>query len=142
MIDYFDFIKQYPDIIDIAYIGYMDTDFINHVHQMNDNNIGDKTILGIDFTRLSDLILDDKINKRDTILTKNISIGLFEETFFCIKQTDGLTICEKNNMNEKIGRFHIKINNWKGYRNLKEVEINSIKRSVLIDKILSDGKDS
>lgn len=141
MIDYFDFLKLYPGVINLNGFDYMDINIINHVQHMNKEASRDKPILGIDFTQLSDIIFDDKINNRDTILTKNIAVGLMGNIFFWIKQTDGLIICEKNNTNEKKGNFHIKICDYKGFRELKEIEIDCIKRTVLIDKILENGKD-
>lgn len=142
MIDYFDFLKQYPHIIDMKEFGYIDTNIVNQVQEMNKDVLRDKPILEIDFTRLSDLVLDDKINNRDTILTKNIVVGLMDDVLFYIKQTDELTIREINNKNEKKGNFHIQVCKHQGYRNLKEIEIDSIKRTVLIDKILENGESS
>jgi len=143
-INYFDFIKQFPESVNFNdFDGLPCLNIIDSMRQMHDVLDSNKPILEINFTKLSDIVLkakttnDEKLN----ILTKNISIGLEDEIFFYISQTDGMIICEINNKMEKNGGFHIKQNKYNKYRYFEKIEKDSIKRKVLIDIALY-GKDS
>ena len=138
MIDYFDFIKKYPDIIDSESFSFINEEIIDFVETLNiySGPNKDVIILKIDYNKLTDRILFDKLNKLDTLLTKNITVGINKNSIFCITQNDGLTIYSQNNKSERIGKFHISKNSHMNYRYPNDMEKKCIKRILLIDTIL------
>lgn len=147
-IDYFDFLLEFPDVVDTDFLpaGIDPVFYINYVKNIHKTNPIKKPLIKIDKKKLSDAIykcIKTNDNKYD-IFRGCLSIKIGEDKVFYVKSTKNLLSYERNNLRELDGEFTIiddfPIKSSQNYYNFDEVEMKNLKRDLLIGKYL-DGNN-
>jgi len=138
-INYFDFLRMYPDIIIENFVDKID--FINYIEILHKKCIGKKPLIKIDQNKLSEIVYNGKTNKDNLDIFKNeIKINIYDDTIIIILHTDKRRLFYFNDSNERFGQFYIsgRFNLFldSKFYYLNNNEIKNIKRSLLIDKCL------
>jgi len=138
-INYFDFLRNYPDIIIEDCIDKID--FINIIERLHKEYDGKKPLVEIDQNKLSNIIYEGKTNDdKYNIFKKEIEISIGDNVIISIIHTNKRNLFYFENFNQKRGEFYIggKFNlflDFDFYYPDKN-EMRNIKRNLLIDKCL------
>lgn len=149
-INYFDFLRMFPDVVDKTKMPPVDVIFyINYVEEIHKDNPDaiQKPLVNISVPILSELVRKAKEtnDEKSSILKEHLTISIGEDIIFILKQNENSSNYIQNSLDELKGKFHLTLNCEseylkQKYSHLDEDQKKNLKRNILIKRCLGDLK--
>lgn len=135
-INYFDFLKIYPEIISIQ-ISVDSLDYINFIENIHSEKNKKSPLIKVDIKKLSEIIHDEIKNKKETIFKKDINICIDDNIIITISRTQKKLLYPSNTKEERECEFYIYEFLCENFYFPENNELKNIKRTLLIDKCIN-----